>query len=687
MTPPSSPSSNKKHQSQTRSQAAAAAASTSSTPSGTRNRDRSASSVDLSNADSNDGMPSSESPNNSTASPNSQHVSRSGRKRKNKKIKLQYSPAAPEIVEKRAPSPNALNSSSSRNNSGSNSLNNSAQASPRDANNVEMKVAKPVAVVATPAAANGHDKDGGSGDELSKDRSAGAAGQTGPAVPTIAEAVSGLVDDIVSKIDGAPLEELSADASAASLEELIENSKIIIGDNCSTTSGDVGTETVTENNSDKNKGKVGSTTTNSKPEADSECTTAIKPSEQLAARLEGILQANLNKEAVIHKDSDEKNPELISLEGLKQNLLKTLREAMLEAAASTTSSSSSSKGGVKSEDAAASSSLSRSDQEKVGKVLEGFLSGGGSAKAQRVLQMVLLGSGDAEVKKAAENNAKTCGGGGATAPGASANKSAQDAIDKIVRELLEEGLGKASDKEDKVQELSDVVGRNGSNNKVSEVGNDVSCNKNDDAAMESGTGGEIVTEVTRDKSDKGGVAEDSNCSDVVQLNQLNKDMVPVSSVQIEDISGIDASQQRETFVIEDVTLSEHLASASSGGKLTSPKPPSFDKSKLFSQMEDTFAKDTQSALKNKPTYKKSCKTPANSSSSSTAVTKTEVPSPAMSPSKTTTASAPTSPTKYAKTNSEPHTSPNNTTTSASPKKKTMGVNAETAKGTLNLSDT
>uniref|UniRef100_A0A0K2UD64 Uncharacterized protein n=1 Tax=Lepeophtheirus salmonis TaxID=72036 RepID=A0A0K2UD64_LEPSM len=65
---------------------------------------------------------------------------------------------------------------------------------------------------------------------------------------------------------------------------------------------------------------------------------------------------------------------------------------------------------------------------------------------------------------------------------------------------------------------------------------------------------------------------------VVPLDQLDHNMVPVESVQIQE------------YRVQ--------------GDPEAKKPSLIDKSKLFSQMEDTFAKDTHQALKNKPVYTK-----------------------------------------------------------------------------------
>lgn len=78
---------------------------------------------------------------------------------------------------------------------------------------------------------------------------------------------------------------------------------------------------------------------------------------------------------------------------------------------------------------------------------------------------------------------------------------------------------------------------------------------------------------------------DNKSNNIVPLNQLQTDMVPVeSSVEIESV------EENNTAKIS-----------------SSPKPTCFDKSKLFSEMEDKFAKETHKALKDKRVYKRNNK--------------------------------------------------------------------------------
>ena len=103
-----------------------------------------------------------------------------------------------------------------------------------------------------------------------------------------------------------------------------------------------------------------------------------------------------------------------------------------------------------------------------------------------------------------------------------------------------------------------------------------------------------------DKNSSAVEVKEGESADIVQLSQLDKNMVLVTSVQIEDAAGSgNAEADQAPIIIEDGPFEENEDSSPS-----SKAKPSFDKSKLFSKMEDTFAKDTHNALKNKPVYRK-----------------------------------------------------------------------------------
>ena len=96
--------------------------------------------------------------------------------------------------------------------------------------------------------------------------------------------------------------------------------------------------------------------------------------------------------------------------------------------------------------------------------------------------------------------------------------------------------------------------------------------------------------------------EQNNPETAITLDQLEQGMVPVGSIQIEQIEADGtttnvnslADQQAENNINFSVVVMEE-----------EEKPKlNIDKTKLFSQMNDIFAKDTHNALKHRPVYQK-----------------------------------------------------------------------------------
>ena len=110
----------------------------------------------------------------------------------------------------------------------------------------------------------------------------------------------------------------------------------------------------------------------------------------------------------------------------------------------------------------------------------------------------------------------------------------------------------------------------------------------------------------------------SEMSVVVQLSDVPPDMVPISTA------------------IEDVEAGEEATIVVNNSGSNSPTKKSIDKSKLFSQMEDTFAKDTNPALKNRPIYRRRTNNSASAASDSIEGCSSLIWSPPKSPSKTST---------------------------------------------------
>ena len=87
---------------------------------------------------------------------------------------------------------------------------------------------------------------------------------------------------------------------------------------------------------------------------------------------------------------------------------------------------------------------------------------------------------------------------------------------------------------------------------------------------------------------------------ITSLDQLEKGMLPVSSVQIEHVENMDVEEAipDNLEVVDMPGISVVVTEEEEKPKLN------IDKDKLFSQMNDIFAKDTHKALKNKPVYQK-----------------------------------------------------------------------------------
>ena len=109
----------------------------------------------------------------------------------------------------------------------------------------------------------------------------------------------------------------------------------------------------------------------------------------------------------------------------------------------------------------------------------------------------------------------------------------------------------------------------------------------------------------------------SETSVVMQLSDLPPDMVPIST-SIEDVE----VGEEATIVVNSSDNEQH-----------SPKK-TLDKSKLFKDMEDTFAKDTNPALKNRPIYRRRTNNSASAASDSIEGCSSLIWSPPKSPSKT-----------------------------------------------------
>jgi len=100
-----------------------------------------------------------------------------------------------------------------------------------------------------------------------------------------------------------------------------------------------------------------------------------------------------------------------------------------------------------------------------------------------------------------------------------------------------------------------------------------------------------------------------NSNGPITLDQLEQGMVPVDSIQIEHIEADGTTTKINSMQLADVPGvmcdDNNIAVVVMDEEAESQKPKmNIDKNKLFSQMNDTFAKDTHNALKHRPVYQK-----------------------------------------------------------------------------------
>ena len=100
-------------------------------------------------------------------------------------------------------------------------------------------------------------------------------------------------------------------------------------------------------------------------------------------------------------------------------------------------------------------------------------------------------------------------------------------------------------------------------------------------------------------------SDPANPETPITLDQLEQGMVPVQSIQIEQIEA-DGTTTTNSVEMADVAQAENDINFSVVVMEEEPEKPklNIDKTKLFSQMNDIFAKDTHNALKHRPVYQK-----------------------------------------------------------------------------------
>ena len=181
-----------------------------------------------------------------------------------------------------------------------------------------------------------------------------------------------------------------------------------------------------------------------------------------------------------------------------------------------------------------------------------------------------------------------------------------------------------ADHKDTKPEL-DTIDTTGDNNKGEDVPQSQEEIKDESATVEissaavvvdqdlsvSGDGiADLVVESNNDASDNSATNEASKESSektedtgmTITLDQLDQGMLPVESVQIEHIEADGATPDLEKLEI--VEMDQSNISVVVAEEVTEKPKLNIDKTKLFSQMNDIFAKDTHKALKNRPVYQK-----------------------------------------------------------------------------------
>ena len=100
--------------------------------------------------------------------------------------------------------------------------------------------------------------------------------------------------------------------------------------------------------------------------------------------------------------------------------------------------------------------------------------------------------------------------------------------------------------------------------------------------------------------------EQNNSETAITLDQLEQGMVPVGSIQIEQIEADGTTTNVNTVnSLADVQAENNINFSVVVMEEEAEKPKlNIDKTKLFSQMNDIFAKDTHNALKHRPVYQK-----------------------------------------------------------------------------------
>ena len=174
-----------------------------------------------------------------------------------------------------------------------------------------------------------------------------------------------------------------------------------------------------------------------------------------------------------------------------------------------------------------------------------------------------------------------------------------------VKEKNKDGeVGKTEEKEDDLADedlKTDLI----TNAEIEISPEPIEKNGNDSSLATSGDGiNDLIIDIQSNNSLKENSSKDivpkEGSATITSLDQLEKGMLPVSSVQIEHVDSMeeDGAVPENLEVVDIPGISVVVTEEEEKPKLN------IDKDKLFSQMNDIFAKDTHKALKNKPVYQK-----------------------------------------------------------------------------------
>ena len=295
--------------------------------------------------------------------------------------------------------------------------------------------------------------------------------------------------------------------------------------------------------------------------------------------LTNMIRENLNRAVSISNDSSNAS----SVDEMKQSLLNAIKDTL---------ESSNSK--PKSED---SSDVELSEDEKVAKEPLLFIKNGNKVTSQPLGKQTPSKDTKEEV---VANGAMVNGDHKETENSGDESSELVERPGEVKKE--EEEVAKTDKLEDDVAE-GDPKTDHITNAEIEISSEPIEKNGLDSLAA-SGSGiNDLIIEI---QSTSNSLKEDSSkdivptegLATITSLDKLDKGMLPVSSVQIEHVEDMEDMKVPVNLEVVDMPGISVVITEEEKPKLN------IDKDKLFSQMNDIFAKDTHKALKNKPVYQK-----------------------------------------------------------------------------------